>query len=44
MSVVSNQLFHCFRHCSVQKIRPKFLKAGLYCDMFPGFMTQNIKI
>ena len=32
-----NLLFHCCRHCSVQKIRPEFLKAwflkvGLYCN------------
>ena len=26
MSIVLNLLFHCFRHCSVQKIRPEYLK------------------
>ena len=27
MSIVLNLLFYCFRHPSVQKIRPKLLKS-----------------
>ena len=27
MSTVFCVLFHCFRHCSTQKMRPDFLKA-----------------
>ena len=44
MPIVLNLLFHCFRHCSVHKIRPEFLKTWFLIGGALLYRVYNIII